>query len=452
MNSFATRLWAPLLSLSLVFSAFLQAKDIALEPFNATTSGKLFTVKGSNTVGAALMPALVETYFRAKGATHVARQSLGVENESRIVGTLPNGMQVFVDIAAHGSSTSFQGLADGSADLGMSSRPIKPAEAANLIRLGDMQSFEAEKVLAIDGLAVIVHPANPVSQLTTHTIARIFAGEIKRWSELGGSDVAISLYARDDKSGTWDTFSSLVLGKNYALHKSARRFESNDELSGRVAGDPGGIGFVGLASVNRAKPLAIYDEGTEPLLPSQMTVATEDYRLSRRLFIYMPPDSGALLAEFVAFAQSTSGQAQVADIGYISQTPIAVTPDLEGIVNPEYLQAIAGAERLSVNIRFREGSAELDNKARQDILRLAALMQAPEMQNRQLLLVGFGDAKDTESRARVLSKLRATQVKSALYQLGIGSQPVQGFGAMMPVDGTDKTRNQRVEIWLKPEA
>lgn len=451
MVSFATRLWTLLFSFSLLFSPTLIAKNITLEPFDSTTNGKLFTVKGSNTVGAALMPAMVEAYFMAKGATQVSRQSLGIENESRISATLTNGTQVYVDIAAHGSSTSFQGLADGSADLGMSSRPIKTAEAENLARLGDMQSFDAEKVIAIDGLAVIVHPSNPVSQLTTQTIARIFAGEIKRWSQVGGKDIAINLYARDDKSGTWDTFSSLVLGKAYALHSNARRFESNDELSGRVAGDSGGIGFVGLASVNRAKPLAIYDEGTEPLLPSQMTVATEDYRLSRRLFVYMPPASDPLLTEFIEFAQSTQGQAQVARIGYISQTPIAVAPDLDGIANQEYLQSVAGAERLSVNIRFREGSAELDNKARQDILRLAALMKEPELQNRQLLLVGFGDAKDTESRARVLSKLRATQVKSALYQLGVGSQPVQGFGALMPVDGADKTRNQRVEIWLKTE-
>ncbi|AFU98297.1 substrate-binding domain-containing protein [Simiduia agarivorans] len=451
MKWFAMRLWALFLAFSLLFSVSLQANDIVLEPFDSATRGKLFTVKGSNTVGAALMPALVEAYLLAKGANDVIREPSGIENESRIVGTFTNGTQVFVDIAAHGSSTSFQGLADGSADLGMSSRPIKPTEAESLAHLDDMQSFEAEKVLAIDGLAVIVHPENNVARLTTNTVARIFAGEIKRWSELGGKDIAINLYARDDKSGTWDTFSSLVLGKTFTLDKHARRFESNDALSGRVAGDPGGIGFVGLAAVNRAKPLAIYDEGTEPLLPSQMTVATEDYRLSRRLFLYMPPASDPLLAEFVAFAQSAAGQTQVANIGYVSQVPIAVTPDLEGITNEDYLQAVTGAERLSVNIRFREGSAELDNKARQDILRLAALMQSPDRRHQKILLVGFGDTKDTESRSRVLSKLRATQVKSALYQLGIGTQPVQGFGAIMPVDGTDKTRNQRVEIWLTTE-
>lgn len=442
--------WSRRLALCLL-PAVCHAND--LPAFADATHGKLFTAHGSNTVGAALMPGLAEDYLRAKGLVNVTQINLPAENEVRVQGYAahrPNSAPLYIDIAAHGSSTSFTGLADGSADLGMSSRPIKRSEVQALATLGDMTSFAAEKVIAIDGLAIIVHPANPLNELTITQVAHIFAGKITNWKMLGGPDQVISVFARDDKSGTWDTFNNLVLAKTYTLTANAERFESNDQLSRRVASLPGAIGFVGLASVNTAKALAIFDQGTEPLAPNPGTVATEDYALSRRLFLYLSPQhSNPIVQEFIAFAQSPAGQQRVQQVGYISQNPAVVEPDLAGMDHPEYLALVTDAKRLSVNIRFKEGSAELDNKAQQDIQRLAALMQTPEYANFTPLLIGFGDAKSSAGRARVLSKLRATRVKAALYERGISSAPVQGFGAIMPVASGDKVRNQRVEIWLK---
>src|SRR5690606_39821510 len=108
-----------------------------------------------------------------------------------------------VSVAAHGSGTGFVGLQDGSADLAASSRPIKGGEAEALKGLGDLRSLDGEQVIAIDGLAIIVHPRNPIASLTTAQLAAVFAGEIRDWSALGGTPGAISLYARDDKSGTY---------------------------------------------------------------------------------------------------------------------------------------------------------------------------------------------------------------------------------------------------------
>jgi phosphate transport system substrate-binding protein len=118
---------------------------------------------------------------------------------------------VVIEVAAHGSSTGFTALKTASADLAASSRPIKDSELLDLEALGDLKSAEAEQVIAIDGLAIILHPRNPLKQLDTEQLARIFSGEVKTWEDLGGHGGSIHLYARDDQSGTYDTFKELVL-------------------------------------------------------------------------------------------------------------------------------------------------------------------------------------------------------------------------------------------------
>lgn len=106
----------------------------------------------------------------------------------------------------------------------------------------------------------------------------------------GGKGGAIRLYARDEQSGTYDTFKELVLASHgKSLASDARRFESNDRLAAAVSADPHAIGFVGIASVGRARALAIADGESLPMAPQESLIATEDYPLSRRLFLYLKP-------------------------------------------------------------------------------------------------------------------------------------------------------------------
>lgn len=435
----------------LSLSFFLSFHVLAIEPFDKDVDGRLFSVQGSNTVGASLMKNLLVGYFEAKGAADVSVTPLALENEYRVAGRVAGG-SIYVDVAAHGSSTGFKALLAGNADLSMSSRPIKSKEVSALSDQGDMLGFDAENVIAIDGLAVIVHKDNPVTQLTIDQIASIFSGEISNWKQVGGVDSAISLYARDDKSGTWDTFKSLVLRKVHQLSAGARRFESNDRLSDLVSSDSGAIGFVGLASVRDSRALLVADAGTTALLPEKVSVATEDYVLSRRLFLYTPPRlKTQAIEDFVSFVQTDEGQVQVERTGFISQALIAIRPEADREGPAEYLALTESASRLSVNFRFAQGSASLDNKAQQDLQRLVAYMKHSGNESKKLTLVGFGDEKQTQSRSLVLSKLRAVALKSALHKNGVSTQPVKGFGAFMPVaanDGKSKLKNRRVEVWV----
>ncbi|MGF0241393.1 substrate-binding domain-containing protein [Rhodococcus sp. IEGM1300] len=416
--------------------------------------GPVLRIQGSNTIGAALGPALVEGLMREQGLLKVHSEAPDTANELRIVGETAAGRRVVVDVAAHGSSTGFTALKAATADLAASSRPIKDSELAALVALGDLKSPSAEQVIAIDGLAIILHPQNPLGQLNTDQLARIFSGEAKTWEELGGSGGPIHLYARDDQSGTYDTFKELVLiGRGKTLSSTAKRFESSEQLSDAVSLDPQGIGFIGLPYVRQAKAVAIADGQSQSMLPLNSLIATEDYPLSRRLFFYLPPTGTNPWAQaLVAFAQSSNGQAIVAANGFIAQTvqAMAVSPNA---LMPEGYQALSRhAQRLSVNFRFEEGSATLDNKARQDLRRVLDYIKQQDKANRQVTLVGFGDAKSDPARADLLSKLRAMAVRRELVKNGVVFREIRGFGAEMPVAANSadegRIKNRRVEVWV----
>ncbi|MBS7842549.1 phosphate ABC transporter substrate-binding/OmpA family protein [Pseudomonas fluorescens] len=416
--------------------------------------GPALRIQGSNTIGAALGPALVKGLMEHQGLQGVHSEPGDGANEQRVIGKTRQGKTVTIEVAAHGSSTGFAALKKAGADLAASSRPIKDSELVDLEPLGDLKSPGAEQVIAIDGLAIILNPQNPLNTLNTEQLAQIFNGEASTWEALGGIGGPIHVYARDDQSGTYDTFKELVLNRrSKPLVASAKRFESSEALSDAVSQDPQGIGFIGLPYVRQAKAVAIVDGDSQPMLALNSLIATEDYPLSRRLFFYLPPSGRNPWAKaLVDFTQTSKGQAIVAANGFIAQQvqAIAVQPRPS---MPEDYQAIAReAQRLTVNFRFEEGSASLDNKARQDLQRVVTYLKSHEKLDKQVTLVGFGDAKNDPQRAALLSKLRAMAVRRELVKSGVVLRDIRGFGAQMPVAANTadegRIKNRRVEVWV----
>lgn len=413
----------------------------------------VLSIHGSNTVGAKLAPMLIAGLFEAQGLQSIKIASTR-KNEQRINAVdSKTGRTLYALVAAHGTGTGFAGLGDGSADLAAASRPIKDSEYDSLASLGDLRSAQSEQIIAIDGLAIIVHPNNRIASLSVAQVASLFAGEIRNWRELGGDDLAVELHARDDQSGTYDTFKELVLGtQDKKLASSALRYESNDQLSQTVIGRPGAIGFVGLASVGSAKALAIADGNSQPMPPSTALVATEDYPLSRRLFLYAKPAAQSdWTRAYLDFAHSAAGQTIVEKAGYVAQAITAIKlpaqPDM-----PQLYQDLANdARRLTVNFRFDEGSARLDNKAQRDIGRLINYLQRADKQMNAAVLVGFGDARGDSARTELLSKLRAMAVRRELARGGILVKDINGLGDQLPVASdtpSGRVKNRRVEVWV----
>jgi phosphate transport system substrate-binding protein len=417
-------------------------------PRSATSNGPgstpLLRLSGSNTIGAELGVALADAWLTQRGATGVHRNA-GAPDETTVSGT-QSGASVAILIKAHGSATAFTDLAAGAADIGMASRSIKPEEVTTLQSkgLGDLTSNANEKVLGLDGVAVIVHESNPVDALTKDEVAAIFTGASsgRHWN----------IYARDDKSGTYDTFRDRVLGGR-SLAAGAKRFEDSRALVSAVAQDRDGIGFVGLPYAAGAKVVAISEKNAASLVPNTATVRTESYALSRRLYLYVPDTAKPDARDFVRFVLSPQGQDIVQKTGFVGQK-IEVAPREKTPMNAPtgYAQLIPASDRLETNFYFRTGSSELDSKAVDDIKRVASEM-ASQFNGRGMMLIGFADNTGNPVRNVELSKERAEAVAAYMKRQGITPVLVTGFGQELPIrdNGTAEGRekNRRVEVWLR---
>ena len=416
----------------------------------------VFRVHGSNTIGAKLMPSLMEDFLKREGAAKVHRVP-GETHEEQSVEFVPAGggaVQAFA-IEAHGSNTAVAGLVADHCDLGMRSSPIKPEEiaAAEAAGLGNMHSAECEHVIGLDGLAILVHRDNPVSQLTRQQVADIFAGRIADWSALGGTPGPIHCYARDPKSGTHDSFRAMVLGQA-ALAAGTREYEDSVQLSADCAGDPAGIGFVGLPFIGQCKAVAIYEGEVTALLPTRFTVATEDYLLSRRLYLYAPArPQNPWTAKFLNYVLGEAGQEVVSKAGFVKQTIDLHKPVMPPGAPESYLKTVSAAERLSLDFRFQPASAAVDNKGVRDLDRLATLLTEGKLSGRPLLLLGFSDNTGAPATNVKLAKERADVVARELLSRGVQPSLVTGIGPILPVASNEtadgRHKNRRVEVWLR---
>ncbi|MEM6356471.1 MAG: phosphate ABC transporter substrate-binding/OmpA family protein [Pseudomonadota bacterium] len=440
--------------------------------------GAEFGVFGSNTIGAQLMPALVEGYAFSLDADF-ERELSATENESTLRIVHPDGRQMAsIDLKAHGSTASFDGIAAGRAALGMSSRVMRDDDAEKLAAagIGDLREGPNEHVIALDGLIVVVHPNNPIGSLSLTEIADIFAGEITNWSEVGGLDLDINIYSRDPGSGTFDTFRSLVLRPSgLDLATDAEKFQDNALLSDTVSNDLAGIGFTGIAYERASKKLALRLECGIVARATTFAMKTEEYPLSRRLYLYENPQVASAHAEnLVDFALSDEAQPLIEDAGFISLRPESRPLSEEGerivytITNEEefslplmreMLTELRGAERLSLSFRFTPGSSRLDPKSLRDVQDLAARLSAGEFVGRDVMLIGFTDSIGQFDLNRALAVRRAQgvfdEIVSITGQEALNRSPVvvQGYGELTPVGCNDnfagRFANRRVEVWVR---
>lgn len=411
----------------------------------------LLRLVGSNTIGGALAPALARAYLEQRlGATGVTVYQGPGRHEQRIEGLLPGaGRARRIEVAATGSGFAFDALENGTADVGLSSRAVKAGEQARPAAPGDPRPGKSGHVLGLDGIAVIVHPGNPVAALSLEQVGRIFDGTLKNWRELGGLKLPIHRYARNRESGTYQSFLEMVLDGRGEPDRDTRYIVDSHELSEAVAGDPNGIGFVALPYIGKAKALKLSVLDQTAFAATPLTVYREDYPLSRRLYLYAnePPDN-PLVADFLEFALSPAGQALVEEAGFVGQrvTPVApsqVLGPLPADAPPRYVELTRTADAIPFTIRFKADGTEPDNKAWRDLPRLMQLLRSPRYRERAVILATFGAGANDAAIARV---------KAELERNGVKNVSVENFGQALPVAPTDtpegRGKNRRVELWL----
>ncbi len=227
------------------------------------------------------------------------------------------GMEVAV--TGGGSGTGIAAVLNGTCDLANSSRDIKESERAAIRKKG----FEPkEYTVALDGIAVIVNPSNPLNTLSMNQIKQIYTGQAGKWKQVGGGDGKIVVYTRDSSSGTYAFFQEHVLGKkDYCVR--ARRLAATSAIVQAVSEDLNAIGYVGLGYVKEAgskvKVLAVKakDSDSQGVLPSEETVKDKSYPIARGLFVLAKGEPQGAAKAYVDFMLGSQGQAIVREMGFV---------------------------------------------------------------------------------------------------------------------------------------
>lgn len=222
---------------------------------------------------------------------------------------------VKIQVTGGGTGTGFAALQNRTTDLCNASRKIKSAEIAKCIEAFGKRPTEYK--VALDGLSIYVAEENPVKTLTVDQLGRIFSGKIKNWKEVGGNDAPITVYSRENSSGTYEFFKEYVLkGKDFVA--SAQTMPGTAAVLQAVAKDRNGIGYGGAAYGAGAKHLAIKkDENSPAVEPTEDNVIKGTYPIWRYLYVYVNPalDKGDVAA-YLNWIRSDAGQQVVKDVGY----------------------------------------------------------------------------------------------------------------------------------------
>lgn len=411
-------------------------------------------ILGAAEAGAALMPPLFQAFARDRGLIFVPAAGA---DPARL--TDPETGQVLAEMsfAPADPATAQTALASGAAELVLA-QAVQPGQNA--------------QALGMDALVAIVAPDNPTPRIASTALARVLAGEVANWSEVGGPDMPLVLHSLAPDSDLGQALAAR-LGKDVVgavLHPDLA------SLAAAVAGDPWGIAVIGRAATGPARVLDLTDSCGFPLSPSPLAVKAEDYPLALPLFLARPPRRLPLMArEFLDFLKMPAAQAIVAEAGYIDRAEERHPMTEDGMrllnaikgagpdVSLKDLQALAlamdSAQRSSLTFRFEDGGSTLDPASQDSLRLLARMIQTGGFKGQALTLVGFSDGSGSARSNQRLAQDRVQAVLAALQDLApdlpaADLPALAAYGEALPIacDETAAGRrlNRRVELWLRP--
>ncbi len=251
------------------------------------------------------------------GSTLVAADLINITGSTTVFPITEKCAQIFedenpgveIELASTGSSVGISSIIDGTTDVGNASRAAKKIEIDKARSKGiDLHGT----VVALDGVAVVVHPNNKVNTLSLQQLKDIYTGKITSWKEVGGADKPILVISRDPSSGTFEVFNHIVL-KDEELTLTAILVQGNQSVADAVAMTESAIGYIGIGFLqSHLKALSI-----EKVEPSSQTISSGEYALSRKLYMYTNGKPRGHIGDFVRFVLSERGQAIVKDTGFL---------------------------------------------------------------------------------------------------------------------------------------
>ena len=234
----------------------------------------------------------------------------GSTSMEKVIGALSeafmaNNADTTVTYNPTGSGSGITAVQEGTCDIGLSSRALKDEEKAAGLK---------ETILAYDGIAIIVHPDNPVSDLTLDQIAKLYTGEITNWKDVGGNDAEVVLIGREAASGTRDGFESITGTKDKCQYR--QELTSTGDVITAVSQNPDAIGYASLASIKDSVKALNVDGVT----PSEDTVKDGSYKVQRP-FVLVTVEGKALTPvaqAFFDYATSPDAAAIIAKAGAVA--------------------------------------------------------------------------------------------------------------------------------------
>lgn len=229
---------------------------------------------------------------------------------------------IAVAVTGGGSGTGIASLINGTVDIANASRQMKESEIAE----AQANGFDpVEFTIAIDALAVVVHPDNPVSQLTIDQLADIYTGRVTNWQAVGGNDAPIILLSRETNSGTHVYFLEEVVRKGSSENSDifapqTLLMPSSVGITSELRRNPNAIGYDGFGYVDPAheKMIAVAVDTNSPyVLPSIAAGADGSYPISRGLYMYTAGEPTGPIADYLAWIMGDEGQAIVAELGFV---------------------------------------------------------------------------------------------------------------------------------------
>ncbi|MGC9318475.1 MAG: phosphate ABC transporter substrate-binding protein [Armatimonadota bacterium] len=232
---------------------------------------------------------------------------------------------VEINVSGGGSGTGIKALIDGTADIANASRPIKDTERALAEENG---VAPVEHVVAYDGIAAIVHPSNPVSELSVQQLSDIFSGEVTSWDELGVSGVGeIVVVSRDSASGTYESWKDMVVtmhgeADDRDFTPGALKKGSNKDIRAIVAQTESAIGYIGLGYIDssvKAVPVVPMGGGAA-VKPTSQNVQEGSYPISRKLYMYTDGQPTGAVKDYLDWGMTEEAQKLVEEAGYVPVT------------------------------------------------------------------------------------------------------------------------------------
>jgi len=262
----------------------------------------------------------VQTAIQNKGSDTIVNLALAWAEAYRQVNP-----GLLIAVTGGGSGTGIASLINGTVDIANVSRQMEEGEIAAAEANGIVPM---EFVVAIDALAIIVHPSNPVSQLTLDQLSDIFTGRITNWQEVGGIDAPIILLSRETNSGTHVYFLEEVVRKGdpeatEIFAPQTLLMPSSVGITSEVRRNPGAIGYDGLGYVDpeHEKIIAVAADANSPyVLPTVETGMDGSYPIARPLFMYTAGEPSPVVAEYLNWIQGPQGQQIVAELGFVPLT------------------------------------------------------------------------------------------------------------------------------------